>query len=199
MKKINPTELDAVIDGVIVTMKKHFHDDVLSGDVTARFGVLCRADPVTGRPLDKVGLVLVIPTSLNSDAEKESVAITLRMIVVAGEAVATIMCMDTWVAIGADADDAMKRGIAPRDHPNRREAMFVGIERTDRPNVAEYHAYRRLADDVVFDDSERKEGLKLHGRFAGLLPPHPPPADVVARMRQLIALGAAGDLRVVER
>jgi len=99
MRHIPSSELDTVIDGVIVTMKKHFHDDVLSGDV----------------------------------------------------------------------------------------------------NVAEYHAYRRLADDVVFDDSERKEGVELGGRFAGLLPPHPPPAEAVAMMRQLIALGAAGDLRVVER
>jgi hypothetical protein len=188
-----------MIDGVIVAMKKQFHDDVLSGDVHAQFGVLCRADPKTGRPLDKPGLVLVIPTSLDTEGEKDSLAMTLRMIVVAGEAVATLVCMDTWVALGADAEDAVKRGIAPSDHPNRREAMFVGIERADGQNVAEYHAYTRLDDDVVFEDSERKMGMNMGGRFGGLLPPRPPPPEAVTMMRQLIAMGAAGELRMVER
>jgi len=199
MKPIDPTKLDTVIDGAIVSMKKTFHDDVLSGDVRAQFVLVCTADPVTGAELPNLGLIVVAPASLKNEDEKDSLAVTLRMISVAGAAVAALICMDTWVAFGTDADDAVKRGVTPRDHPNRREAMFVGIECRDRPNVVEYHTYKRLADDVVFEDSERKEGATLNGRFGGLLPPTPPPPEVVAHVRKLIAMGAAGDMHVVTR
>jgi hypothetical protein len=199
MRHIDPSKLDAMIDGAIVTMKKTFHDDVLSGDVRAQFVLVCTADPVTGAELPNLGLIVVAPASLKDDDEKDSLAITLRMISVAGAAVAALVCMDTWVAIGKDAEDAVKRGVMPREHPNRREAMFVGIECRGRPNVAEYHRYKRLADDVVFEDSDRMNGATMSGRFSGLLPPTPPPPEVVAHIRKLIAMGAAGDMQVVTR
>jgi hypothetical protein len=204
MRHIDPARLDHALEDVVTSMKRIFHDAVRSEDgVGPMFALLCTVDPRTGKPIERasdgdgqgLGAVFMVPSHFGNEQEKDHVAMLLRMIAVAGEAVASIACFDTWVAMGKAAEDHVRHGTMPSDHPDRIEAMVVMTEVKGRAPTLDSHPYHRLSDDLVFDDSVRApSGATLDGRFASLLPPHEMPAKFVNATRALIAAGAIGSL-----
>lgn len=200
MTPIDPKRLDGAIDDVILMMKQHFHEDVDADEVHAQFAMLCTVDPKTGESFptgpDKAGfgVVIIIPSSMADDDAKDQMAMTLRMIAVAGAAAASVWCFDTWMAVGKGADEAMKQGLRPSEYSGRIEAMCCAVERRGRPALLEYHSYKRLDDGVAFGDSERAEGAKMSGRFAGLIPQHDPPPDVVKTIRAVLNMSIGSKL-----
>lgn len=191
--------LDELLEQVITGMKQHFHEDVLAGDVRPQFALLCKTD-LQGAPMERgLGLIVVVPQSFDDDDDKDHLAMTLRAISVAGEAVASVSCMDTWAVFGDDAEDVARRNIAPSDHPCRVEAMSLIVERADRPVVSmTATAYKRLDDTVTFEDS-RTESFPADsagGRMLGLVARERPHPDSVKKVRALIAMGALGSFEV---
>jgi len=187
------------IDGVLASMKQIFHEQLQSEDEAhPQFALLCSVDPRNGSPLSEshLGVVIVVPAKFADEADKEGTAMAVRALAVAGEAVACVVCFDTFMASGKAADDHQRTGIMPSDHPDSDEAMFVAIERRGHPTELECHVYHRLDDGIAFDDSSRRKvpSEAWGGRFAKILPPTPVPRAVVSSMQQLVKAGAFGEL-----
>ena len=198
MRRIDPKRLDEAIESTVLTAKSMFHKNVDADDVIPLYAILCTVDPKTGKPVpDKNGeeglaVIFIVPARWDSDTDKDQMAVALRMIAAAGEAVASVFCCDAWMVIGAAAKDA--HSIRASEHPDRVEAMALTIERRGKPGATvEYHPYQRLDDGLVFGDSQRVPNTSVAGRFGGILPPViDPPPDVLANIRRLINAGAVG-------
>jgi hypothetical protein len=196
---VNEKTVSNVIDGVLASMKRIFHEQLQCEDeARPQFALICSVDPRSGSPMsgEQLGVVIVVPSKFAEEADKEGTAMTIRALAVAGEAVACVVCLDTYMASGKAAEDHQRTGIMPAEHPDSDEAMFVAIERRGHPTELECHVYHRLDDGIAFDDSSRRKvpSEAWGGRFAKILPPSPVPRAVVSSMQQLVKAGAFGDL-----
>lgn len=205
MRHVQPEHVDEAIPGVVTMLKTAFHKVVehrpqRGETVVPQIAVLCTVDPLTGKPFESFGVVIAsVPHEGGVDDEvKDRLVEMARMIAVAGEAAATVVCLDAWMVVEDDASDAIKRDIRPSKHPRRREAMCVVVEkRGETKGSIEHHPYRRLDDGIAFDDSERRDGCDLQGRFAGLVPPHITPRQA-STARMLLSMGGCGKIQVTE-
>lgn len=189
-------EVDSAIETMVTTMKQVFHHELgVDGEPRPMFALLCTVDPKTGQPFKSptgMSIVFVIGDFANDD-DKDRIAMTVRMLAVAGAAVASVFTSDTWVLRDENAQEWERRGILPSQSKHREEALCCIIERLGRKPRMEHHVYKRLDDDIQFEDCIPRE-TEVAGRFAHLIPQDPLPARVVEMTRSLVAMGALGTL-----
>jgi len=136
------------------------------------------------------GFVFCMPASLEDAAAKDRFAHLARLLAVAHGAFALATVAEAWVRV-AKPGGPIDPNIRPTDAPDRREVVVVMLEDSD------HHANRMLLivrDDaggfVRFGESRTVEFAAAEGRFAQLMPQHPPAAETVAAAKaELLLLG----------
>lgn len=163
-----------------------------------RVGILCTTDPRNGRPYGNPGLVILVPTTLDTDDEKDQFALVARVLATAGAASASVLCMDAWILEGADA---IRSGVPPSKHKQRREALFVCVERRTADGTLSVYRYSRKGKVIEFEEPQVRNFSsddEVSGRFVEVLPRGIVTSDARARARALVATGAFGTLDIQE-
>jgi hypothetical protein len=136
------------------------------------------------------GFVFCMPATLEDAAAKDRFAHLARLLAVAHGAFALATVAEAWVRV-AKPGATIDTQIRPTDAPDRLEMVVVMLEDGDR------HANRMLPiqrdakeEFVGFGESRMVEFGAAEGRFARLMPQHPPTAsEVAAAKAELLQLG----------
>lgn len=121
-------------------------------------------DPMTGAPFP-CPMIEVMATVFSSSAEKDTYAILVRAMAVAGGAIASVFRSEAWLSSRDPKDGKM-----PRDDPDRRHAVVIIASHRD-------FGHRVLSADVSRDGGRRVLGewqtldsKGMAGRLGSFLP-----------------------------
>jgi hypothetical protein len=163
--------------------------------------IACRVSPIDGTPLTTEDSI--VPVIHRSDdytpRSKEETIYKARAVALAGDALASIVCMNSWGVIGLDAktkedaDKIMADIEAGRmridEHPNRVELIMVNIEWRGKSEVVAALKCVRDQGFIDFDEvPELSQSVEVNGAFCIMPPPDwTPPASLVESAREYSA------------
>lgn len=186
---INEEAVTKLLETTVASMRTVFQNELRNrigkdpeSGPSPTFAILCTVNPLTGEPIagEYPMPVIVNPTGDWEEAERESMALQLRLIALAGEAVAFAHVLDCWLAIGDAAEEA--------NRVKRSSIMVLGIERRGQPTQLTCTAYQQVGDELEFTEAASFSGAEIaEARFTGVLPPeHMRTPERIAKARAFL-------------
>lgn len=190
---MNEEAVTKLLETTVTSMRRVFQAELRKSIGTDKgpsptFAILCTVNPVTGAPVEGEYPMPVIinPTGAWDDAERDSMAFQLRLIAMAGEAVAFAHVLDCWLALGEAADKAMRTGTT--EGVKRDSIMVCGVERRGHESKLTWTSYRVVGGELEFTEAASFSGAELgEARFTGVLPPeHMRTPERIAKARAFL-------------
>jgi hypothetical protein len=142
--------------------------------------------PPTFLALCPSGLIFYLPESMGDERAKDSFANTARLICIAHDATAVVMILEAWMKMAAPGEtlDPTER---PSEALDRREVVVLAGETREAKKQKFLPIIRNDAGGFFgFGESDVPQFDSLQGRFAEILPPHPPGKEAQAKARRLL-------------
>jgi hypothetical protein len=140
------------------------------------------------------GLLFFMPEKMGDERAKDSFANTARLVCIAHDASAVVVILEAWMKVAAPGET-----LDPEERPSeafdRREVVVLSGEARGATRQKFLPIIRTDAGDFFgFGESDLPEFDNFKGRFAEILPPHPPGEKAQAKARLLLkAMGVTDD------
>jgi len=149
--------------------------------------------PPTLMALTPEGFIMHIPSSFQSDDDKELFSKTIRLMAVGYKASAVAMISESWIVAQKRRGQAPDLSIPPSQSPDREEVVAIMAE--SREGSAQRFLFIQrdsFGKFTGFGTSLLPQIQEVQGRYAGLMPPSEPSDEMALAAKNLLqAMGVS--------